>query len=178
MKPLIYAALSSMTILLAACGSSNGSGLSGAYEATDVSILARRITVGESVRVDILFTTKYEADGLPDGTDLVVKVPASLTYVIGSSQIFDGSADDRDSRSPDRVVTCDNGDSYVVYNFSDADLFDREIGSFGSFGIRVEVSGRAADPLARIEAAAAAGQEFACDADFRAEADEAVEIGA
>lgn len=163
-------------VLVAGCGGSDSDNLNGSYGVSDISALAKNITIGEGDRVDVYFTSKYEFDGYPDGTDLVLKLPAALAYQLGSSEIFDGSDDARDSRTPDRIVNCDDGTSFIVYNFSDSDLFDREIGGVGSFGIRIQVVGRSVSSIARIEGAAGVPQEYSCDTEFRSEADEAVEV--
>lgn len=142
----------------------------------DVSIIADDIEVGEDVRVEVFFETKTEVSGEPDGVDLVVRIPVELEYVSGTSRIYDGSTDDSDGRTPDNVVVCETGETYLVYNFSDSDLFGREVSTAGNFGIRFEARGASSVPETFIGASAGDGEDFECGAHFAAEENEAVEV--
>lgn len=176
MKNLLKSALFAVFALsLFACGG-GGSDLSGKYSVNDVNILANDIEVGERVRVEVFFETKVEVDGFPDGVQVVVRVPAELRYVPGSSAIYDGSTRNTDARTPDDVVNCATGETFLLYDFDDSELFDRAISGSNNFGLRFEAEGVTPVAVTRVGASAGEREDFACGENFRAEQDEAVEV--
>ncbi|MCO6431050.1 MAG: hypothetical protein J5J00_09340 [Deltaproteobacteria bacterium] len=164
-----------LVLLMPACGGS-GRSLQGKYSVTDVNILANDIEVGESVRVEVFFETKTEGDGTPDGVDLVVRIPAELEYVSGTSAIYDGDTNNSDRYTPQLITECETGESYLIYEFQDFDLFNREVGGAGNFGIRLEARG--VSPVAATFVGATAGDRegFECGEQFAAEENEAVQV--
>lgn len=148
----------------------------GQYSVKDVNILAGDIEVGETVRVEVFFETKIEDDGTPDGVELIVRIPAEIAYVVGTSRIYDGSTDQSDSFTPNFSETCDSGETYLSYLFQDIDLFDREVGQFGEFGIRFEAVGVTPVDSTLIGASAGEREEYRCGEFFAAEENEAVEV--
>ncbi len=167
--------ISFILLLLSACGSS-GSNLEGSYSVKDVNIMANDIQIGESVKVEVFFDTKYETDGSPDGVDVIVRVPSEVAFVDGSSRIYDNSTNDSDPYTPNDIVRCDTGEVYLVYNFSDFDLFGRQIEGPASFGFKFEVSGKLQVSATFIGATAGRGDDFLCGAPFAAEENEAVQV--
>lgn len=163
-----------LSIITSCGGSSNG--LNGSYRINDVNILADNIEVDEEVRVDIFFETKTESDGFPDGVDLVVRIPAELSYVLGTSQIYDSSLGDTDSYTPHRIEECPTGETFLVYNLSDGDLFEREIDGFGKFGLRFQARGKSPVSTTLLGASAGNGESFECGVTFEAEKSEAIEV--
>ena len=165
-----------ITIVLCAIGCGTSLDFNGRYEVQNVNILADDINVGESVRTEVFFETKTETDGTPDGVQVVVKVSSALQYLPGTSRIYDDSTDESDLRSPDEVVTCDNGSVFLFYNFLDSELEDRSISGISNFGLKFEVSGKSKTSAAVISAAAGEDQDFSCSEDFDEEASESVEV--
>jgi len=159
---------------ISGCGSSIIS--DGEYSVENVNFLANDIDVGESVRTEIFFQTKTEFDGAADGVQVVVKISSALRYLPGSSEIYDDSTEDSDSRSPDQVVTCPDGSTYLFYNFDDSELDDRSlVGSF-DFGFKIEVFGVSRTRSAVISASAAENQQFSCFSDFEDEESDSIEV--
>ncbi len=141
-----------------------------------MNILADDIERGESVRVEIFFETKREFDGTPDGTEVVVQVPPQLDFVPFSSEIYDGSTDQADGRSPDAVLPCRDGSQFLIYQFSDSDLFGRAIRSNGQFGFRFNVVGRTPASATYVRAAAGESVAYSCFSPFSFEEQEAVRV--
>ncbi len=164
-----------VTLLCFGCGGSD-SALSGGYRVQDVNILADDIERGESVRVEIFFETGTEFDGTPDGIEVVVRVPPQLNYVPTSSEIYDGSTEDTDGRSPDAVLPCADGSQFVVYQFSDAELLGRTIRSNNQFGFRFNVVGRVSTNSTFVRAAAGESVAYSCLLPFSFEEEEAVRV--
>lgn len=142
----------------------------------DVNILANDIQVGETVRVEVFFETKIEDDGTPDGVELVVRIPAELSYVSGTSQIYDGSTDDSDTYTPDFTEKCPSGETFLSYLFQDSDLFEREVGQFGEFGLRFEVVGVTPVDATFVGAIAGDRENYLCGGTFPPEQNEAVQV--
>jgi hypothetical protein len=168
--------LTLITAVLGIIGCGTSLDFNGRYEVQNVNILADDISVGESVRTEVFFETKTEADGTPDGVQVVVKVSSALQYLPGTSRIYDDSTDESDLRSPDDVVTCGDGSAFLFYNFLDSELEDRSLSGISNFGLKFEVSGRVKTPAAVISAAAAEDQDFSCTSDFDEEESESVEV--
>jgi len=162
------------TCIFLGCGSEDDD-LFGEYEVTDVDVIAKNIAVGEEVRVDIFFDTKTDLLDDPDDVEVVVSLPAALTFVEGSSEIFDNSEDERDDRDPDEVVECENGESFVLYHFGDSELDDRTLFD-GGYGVRFEVVGATSAQVAEIEAAAEDNQDFGCNSSFAGEQNEVLTV--
>jgi hypothetical protein len=141
-----------------------------------VNILADDINRGESVRVEVFFETKTEFDGTPDGTEVVVQVPPQLDYIPFSSAIYDGSTDQTDGRSPDAVLPCPDGSQFLIYQFSDSDLFGRSIRSNSQYGFRFNVIGRRAASATYVRAAAGESVAYSCFSPFSFEEQEAVRV--
>lgn len=160
---------------LLSCGGGGSDNLQGSYGVNDVNILAKNIDVGEDVRVEVFFETKTEFDGTPDGVDLIVRVPADLEYVPGTSFIYDNSTDNTDARTPDNVEVCDDGSQLITYNFIDAELFERELG-IGKFGLRFEARGARSSTTATVGARADGVFIPSCDEVFTAEEDETISV--
>jgi len=169
-------ALPAIMAFLVSCGGGSGSSLFGHYSIDDVNILADNIQVGESVRAEVFFETKTESDGVPDGLDVVVRIPAELNYIRGTSQLYDGGTSDSDSYTPNDIVNCETGETYLVYNFADFDLFEHEVGGFGKFGFKFEVRGVSSTPETFIAASAGSNEEFHCGEAFVSEGNEAVQV--
>lgn len=165
-----------LIVSLLSCGGSSDSSLSGTYSVEDVNILADNIEVGEEVRVEVFFETKTEGDGTPDGVDVVIRVPSELDLVLGSSELYDNSTGDSDRFTPHNIVNCPTGETYIVYNFSDFDLDDHELGGFGKFGLKFQVRGRTPTPQTLVGAVAGSNERFNCGDFLDAEQNEAVEI--
>jgi|GEM_PF-6593820 len=163
------------SLFFISCGNSN-SILGGDYEVQDLNILANDIERGESVRVEVFFETKTEFDGTPDGTEVVVRIPPELRYVPLSSEIYDGSTDATDQRSPDTVLPCPDGSQFVIYQFSDADLFGRGIRSNTEFGFRFNVVGNTPVNLTYVRAAAGESVAYSCFSPFSFEEQEALQV--
>lgn len=169
--------ITGMSIALMSLLSCGGDGsISGSYKATDVHIIADDIEIGEAVRVDVYFETKTDFVGRPDDVELVVQIGSALRYQPGSSEIYDGNTDDTDDRSPDDVVRCADGRTFLLYRFDDDDLEDRSIFGSTGFGLRIHVVGENRTSVARIEAAAGEEQEFSCRDDFNSESSDSVEV--
>lgn len=165
------------TIMLVACGSDSDSELSGIYSVNDVNILSNDIDIGEQARTEIFFETKTEIDGSPDGLQVVVRIPAELSFVPGSSQLYDGSTNDSDSYTPSNIVKCPTGETYLTYNFSDFDLFQHELAETGRFGLKFLIQGVTPTPQTLVGASAAGDVVgFDCGEFFDAEQNEAVEV--
>lgn len=163
------------TLLCIGCGESNST-FAGQYRVQDVNILADDIERGESVRVEIFFETKREFDGTPDGTEVVARVPSQLDYVPLSSEIYDGSTEQTDGRSPDAVLPCPDGSQFIIFQFTDADLLGRAIRSDGRFGFRFNVVGRTPVSATYVRAAAGKSVAYSCFAPFSFEEEEAVQV--
>lgn len=174
-KISLVALLAIFVAVTCGCGSS-GSSLQGTYSVKDVNILANDINIGESVRVEVFFETKTEVDGTPDGLDVIVRIPAELDFVPGSSGIYDNSTDDSDSYTPQEVVRCETGEIFLVYQFNDFDLFEREIGTAGSFGLKFEARGRSTVSSTFVGATAGSSETFRCGEFYAAEENEAVQV--
>ena len=131
-----------LTLIVAAGFGATGCGTSldfdGRYEVQNVNILADDVSVGESVRTEVFFETRVEADGDADGIEVVVKVSPALDYVPGTSRIYDDSTDESDLRSPDDVIRCADGSTFLFYDFMDSDLEDRSISGLSNFGFKFE----------------------------------------
>ena len=169
--------LASCIAITACSGSSDeDDNLVGEYTVEDVNILANDVEVGESVRVEVFFESKIEDDGSPDGLDVVIRIPPELQYVTGSSDIYDGSTDASDQYTPTVIESCPTGETFLSYQFSDLDLFDREISTFGKFGLRLQVRGVTPIQATLIGASAARVQEYFCGEFFDAEKNEAVQV--
>ncbi len=141
-----------------------------------MNILADDIERGESVRIEIFFETEREFDGTPDGTEVVVRVPPQLNFVPFSSEIYDGSTEQADGRSPDTVLPCPDGSQFIIYQFTDADLFGRAIRSNSRFGFRFNVVGRTPASATFVRAAAGESVAYSCFAPFSFEEEEAVRV--
>lgn len=160
----------------AICGCGSDDGLFGDYRVTDLRLIADDIEIGEDARADISFETRAEADGRPDGLELVVRLSPSLEYLDGSSEIYDDSFDDTDSLDPDSVIDCESGETFVVFRLSSSDLRDRSISGLTDFALKINVVGRLANGAARVEAAADESQDFACGEDFDSEENDSIEV--
>lgn len=177
MKYILSTILTLVVLLLVGCGSGSDSGLNGSYEVDDVNILANDITVGESTRVEVFFETKTEVDGLPNGLDVVVRVPPEIAYLPNSSRLYDRTTSESDRYDPSDAVFCPGGEAYLIYYFTDADLFDRELSHSGQFGLKFEVRGLTPIGSAPIQAAASGqGVPFECGKSFGFEQDESVQV--
>jgi hypothetical protein len=168
-------ALSISAQFILSCGSSGGN-LQGKYSVTDVKILANDIQLGETVRTEVFFETKFELDGMPDGLDVIVRIPPELEYVPGSSFIYDNITDNADPFSPTDVRLCAGGESFFIYSFEDFDLFGRELSHPGQFGLKFESRGISKTPVTYVGAIAGRGVGFDCGVDFPAEEKEGVEV--
>lgn len=162
--------------ILFGCGGSSSISLNGKYSANDVAIIANEIEIGEAVRTEVFFETKTEIDGTPDGVDLIVRIPKELSFVDGSSRLYDGNTDNTDAYTPNDIVRCETGETFLVYNFSDFDLYEHEIEGFGKFGIRFEVRGLSRTNATFVEASAGDGEFFECGQIYVSEVNEAVAV--
>jgi hypothetical protein len=158
---------------LTACGGSDT--LFGEYQVNDIDVIAKEIEVGEEVRVEVFFETKRGAGNNVDEVDVVIFLPAAVEFVEGSSSIYDDTTDDRDARSPDSVVECEGGGSYVVYNFDDDELEDTRL-SVGEWGLRFEARGVSTSESVEFEAAADENQFFSCMDSFPGEENEVIRV--
>ncbi len=165
-----------LLLFLGSCGGSSSLSLNGKYEVQDVNLLADDIDVGEDVRVEVFFETKTEFDGNPDGVEVVVRLPVQLQYLTGSSEIYDGTTRETDGRTPDNVISCPDGSSFIVYQFSDSDLEDRGLGSRSDYGFRFNVVGVSKVAAAFVRASAGESVEYSCGEPFSFEEEEAVEV--
>lgn len=175
-KLCTYALVISLIFAFANCGGSD-SFLQGTYSVKDVSILSDHIAVGEVVRVEVFFETKYEFSGGPDGLDLFVRLPRELSYVLGSARIYDNLDDNSDPYTPDDVVRCLSGETILFFSFSDSDLSGRELsGGPADYGIKFEARGQERTPVTYVGAIAGRDENYRCAESFPSEEDEAVEI--
>lgn len=141
-----------------------------------VSIDGARLTIGSSTRTEVFFETKLFPDGDPEGLEVVALLTPSLSYVEGSSRLYDGSTSRSERRTPDRVVRCQDGSTFVAYEFSDSELEGRSLVGDNDFGLLFDVEGERADNDARVEAAAGEDQEFDCDRSFGAEESDSIVV--
>lgn len=162
------------TFGVCSCGSDDG--IFGDYRVDDIRLIANDIEIGEDARADIFFETRVEADGRPDGLELVIRLSPSLDYLDGSAEIYDDSLSDSDDLDPDSVIRCESGETYIVFRLSGSDLRDRSVSSVSDFALRINVVGKSANSAARIEAAADESQDFACGAEFDSEESDSIEV--
>lgn len=139
-----------------------------------VSIDGARLSIGSTTRTEIFFETKLFPDGDPEGLEVVALLTPSLSYVEGSSRLYDGSTSRSERRTPDRVVRCQDGSTFIVYEFSDSELEGRSLVGDNDFGLHFDIEGERADNDARVEAAAGEDQEFDCDRSFGAEESDSI----
>jgi hypothetical protein len=171
---LIRIAVVSLALsVLAACG--GGDNLFGEYQVNDIDVIAKEIEIGETVRVEVFFESKTGAGGQVDEVDVVVFLPRFVEYVEGSSAIYDDTTDDRDDREPDSVVECEEGGTYLVYNFDDDELEDTRL-SGREWGFRFEARGTELSSSAEFEAAADENQFFSCGDSFPGEKNEVISV--
>jgi hypothetical protein len=161
------------------------SGLTGCNSSADifsefavegVSIDGARLSIGSTTRTEVFFETKLFPDGEPKGLEVVAMLTPSLSYVEGSSRLYDGSTSRSERRTPDRVVRCQDGSIFIVYDFSDSELDGRSLVGDNDFGLHFDIKGERADDDARVEAAAGEDQEFDCDRSFGAEESDSIVV--
>ena len=160
---------------LFSCGGSKST-LRGKYAVNEVKIAASSINQSSITRVEVFFETKKEFDGIPDGVDVVVRLPAELGFVQGSSFIYDNSTRDRDRYTPDDIVLCDTGEIFLLYFFSDADLFDRQIGFDANYGFVFEVFAKTKVDSTLVGAAAGRNVRFSCGEFFNAQKVDSIQV--
>ena len=176
MKLKIILSIIAVFSIISCGGSDSNSDLSGTYSVDDVNILANDINIGEQVRVEVFFETETEVDGTPDGVDLVVRIPAELSFVSNTSELYDNSTNNSDPFTPNNIVDCPTGETYLIYNFSDFDLFQHELTTLGKFGLKFHVRGKISTPETLVGASAGTNQGFICGQFFAAEQNEAIEV--
>lgn len=163
-------------IMLNGCG---GDDNNGSVNVTEVSTNPGVVRSGNQSVVTVRFS--YEANQLFDDNErvlLTVQLPSGVTYKAGSAEI-DRPLDD-DSVSPEGIITCPDGSSFVSFDFDRQDLAlatnpgGNADGRLTFTGI---TSGGATNVLINASASAD-GVEFSCQNGMEPEATGALNISA
>jgi len=144
---------------------------------SSISTDNRVIQVGQQTVTDI--DISFDADQIDNGTHirLVVRLPAEVSFVPGSSEIDGLTTVDDNSVSP-AISLCASGAQYLAFDFSGVDLLlAGNPSGDGDMRLNLTIAGVQVGTDAIIQASANDEQpDYTCDAEFVSEAEALVSV--
>ena len=144
----------------------------GSREVEDVKINAIRANIGDIIHVDTYFETKVEV-GVPQDWELAIRISPALRYMNGSSKLYIEGEGHR--RSPDYIMNCQDGTTYLWYSLDNDDDLEYYNGS-KDFNMRFDVIADDYSRMARIEARAGKHVNYSCNDEFMYQEEDGVII--
>ena len=134
----------------------------GSRKVKDIKINAQRANIGEIIPVDTYFKTKEEV-GVPQDLELVIRLSPEIRYMNGSSKLYIEGEGHR--RSPDYIMNCANGVTFLWYSLDNDDDLRYYNGS-KNFNMRFDIVTEEYSRMAKIQARAGKHVNYSCDDEF------------
>ena len=154
------------------CGDDDDIWSDGSRDVKSIKINAVKANIGDIIAVDTYFQTKIEF-GYPEDLELVIRISPELRYMNGSSKLY--IEGDGHRRSPDYIMNCQDGTTYLWYSLDNDDDLKYYSGS-KDFNMRFDIITDAYSRMAKIEASAGKHVNYSCDDEFMYQEEDGVII--